>query len=777
MHRVDELGDDAVESWPRGRTRGVDVDATFQTMRLRPTDGARSTRPGRQTRVRARSRIDELLKRRPVEEPLDRHRTSERRLWRPRATRVAGEHAPRVARGVAVRPRRLHVHGRIVHRRLAIDENVRVRGGDGCALQRADGAKFIGRRCRHDEVSERGPDVAARCLDAAPIGLRRLRPCAREHESGAARPDRSAGEQAAAVPAGQPRNRRHGRSGGQRIAERRRGFSGRCPCRTGAFRLERDRHARRAELRRREPGRDRYALPEEQLGCDERHAADCRIGDVDVADTVLGLRDRAAEEGQSRRSAEAETAARNSRRDGLGLRGLEEREHTVGGRQRRDERRVERRLVGDPLAKRGRQRPGRVLSVGPARRCGGDRNDERCDARELSRLPPAPLPHRGPADERERQQSADGEDAGALKGGEPPVDGGGRPWQRGAVVPNDWVEVERPRRRLDDGADVRVAINKSVRRALRIADHFLHFAVLPHEREPGLRSGCRHRQLVVVHVDARNRDVFRSVGVADSQRRIGTAGLKRRDDVGGRLRRRVDRVPGDREAIRIGDVVRVVVADRPHRMTSRQRRVPQVLGGEAAVDHLDQLIAREPTQVVFGVAVARHRGRMRDGDERRALPDPIDHVLLLIDALPHRKIEPRDARCAERELVMLAGVEAVLVRRQRIGSSFRGDLLVIGNRRDRVSAAAVRVGDLGVGLRCRCEPEPRSPVRVQVRAMPRMRRRSVRIVEMRSGEGARRVEPIRRGTRVRQSKNDRQRYEGGFEQEVLKLYTRRQASY
>src|SRR2546430_2812249 len=122
-------------------------------------------------------------------------------------------------------------------------------------------------------------------------------------------------------------------------------------------------------------------------------------------------------------------------------------------------------------------------------------------------------------------------------------------------------------------------------------------------------------------------------------------------------------------------------------------------------------------------------------------------------------------------------VEAVLVRRQRIGSSFRGDLLVIGNRRDRVSAAAVRVGDLGVGLRCRREPEPRSPVRVQVRAMPRMRRRSVRIVEMRSGEGARRVEPIRRGTRVRQSKNDRQRYEGGFEQEVLKLYTRRQASY
>jgi len=145
--------------------------------------------------------------------------------------------------------------------------------------------------------------------------------------------------------------------------------------------------------------------------------------------------------------------------------------------------------------------------------------------------------------------------------------------------------------------------------------------------------------------------------------------------------------------------------------------------------------------------------------------------------LTHRKIEPRDARCAERELVMLAGVEAVLVRRQRIGSSFRGDLLVIGNRRDRVSAAAVRVGDLGVGLRCRCEPEPRSPVRVQVRAMPRMRRRSVWIVEMRSGEGARRVEPIRRGTRVRQSKNDRQRYEGGFEQEVLKLYTRRQASY
>jgi len=162
LHRVDELGDDAAESWLRGRTRGVDVDATFQTMRLRPTEGACSTRAGRQARVRARSCIDELLKRRPVEEPLDRHRASWRRLWRPGATRVAGEHAPRVARGVAVRPRRLHVYGRVVQRRLAIDENVRVRGRDGGALQRAHGAEFVGRRCRHDEVSERGPDVAVR---------------------------------------------------------------------------------------------------------------------------------------------------------------------------------------------------------------------------------------------------------------------------------------------------------------------------------------------------------------------------------------------------------------------------------------------------------------------------------------------------------------------------------------------------------------------------------------------------------------------------------------
>jgi len=68
---------------------------------------------------------------------------------------------------------------------------------------------------------------------------------------------------------------------------------------------------------------------------------------------------------------------------------------------------------------------------------------------------------------------------------------------------------------------------------------------------------------------------------------------------------------------------------------------------------------------------------MRDGDEVGCTGDLRDDVLLLVDALPQRQIEPDDRARADRQLMVLADVEAAAARsdksaRRRTAAAVRG---------------------------------------------------------------------------------------------------------
>ena len=162
--------------------------------------------------------------------------------------------------------------------------------------------------------------------------------------------------------------------------------------------------------------------------------------------------------------------------------------------------------------------------------------------------------------------------------------------------------------------------------------------------------------------------------------------------------------------------MRVVVAHRPDQPTRRQRDVPLVSRGERSVCDLDQVVARQRAQRIEPVGVARTR--MVERHESCLALDSVDHVLLVTGRLPQRQVEPVDRMRIDRELMILAKVETVLVQREGVDAVERSDTLVIGHAGHRVAKLAVTVRDIRVRLLAARESEPRSSVRVQVRSLP-----------------------------------------------------------
>ncbi len=238
-------------------------------------------------------------------------------------------------------------------------------------------------------------------------------------------------------------------------------------------------------------------------------------------------------------------------------------------------------------------------------------------------------------------------------------------------------------------------------------------------------------------------------------------GSQRGDDVRLVGRRRVDHVPGDGQPPDVRQVVDVVVGERPDRMPARERRVPELLELERPVDHFHQLIAGQPAQIAFTVGGAR----MVDGDKRRRRCDAIEDVLLLVQPRPEGKIEPLHALRADRQLVLLADVVAVLVQRQRRHTVACRDPLVVRDTGHRVSTLPVRRHHLVVGVRAVGEAAPCVPVRVQVGALPRSSEVRVRVPESRAAEGARGRKPVNWRERVGNGGGEEHDRRGAFESE------------
>src|SRR5436309_969982 len=114
----------------------------------------------------------------------------------------------------------------------------------------------------------------------------------------------------------------------------------------------------------------------------------------------------------------------------------------------------------------------------------------------------------------------------------------------------------------------------------------------------------------------------------------------------------------------------------------------------------------------------------------------------MIDRLPQKEIEPFHSSGADRELMVLADVVAVLVDWQSVHAVQRRDVLVIGNARNAVSKALVPADHFLVWLFAVGEAAPRAAVRVQVRTLPDPVSACVRVEDVRSREDRGRGEAI-----------------------------------
>src|SRR5205814_10729998 len=133
---------------------------------------------------------------------------------------------------------------------------------------------------------------------------------------------------------------------------------------------------------------------------------------------------------------------------------------------------------------------------------------------------------------------------------------------------------------------------------------------------------------------------------------------------------------------------------------------------------------------------------MGDGNQVGGPPDAVEDVLLLAQPLPQRKIEPLDPVGADRQLMMLAEIVAVLIDRDGRDALVGSDVMVIGDTGHGVSTILVRTNDIVVGLASVGEPAPCAAMRVQIRELPRPVQMSVRIPDGRTGKTPGRRKPI-----------------------------------
>src|SRR5262249_19600587 len=99
-----------------------------------------------------------------------------------------------------------------------------------------------------------------------------------------------------------------------------------------------------------------------------------------------------------------------------------------------------------------------------------------------------------------------------------------------------------------------------------------------------------------------------------------------------------------------------------------------------------------------------------------------------------QEIEPLHRVGANRELMALADVVAVLVDRHRGDAVLRRDLLVVGDARDAVAELTIPLNDFLVGLLTVCQANPGMAVCVQIGALPGHAQARVRIPEAGAGE-------------------------------------------
>src|SRR5439155_5104997 len=110
---------------------------------------------------------------------------------------------------------------------------------------------------------------------------------------------------------------------------------------------------------------------------------------------------------------------------------------------------------------------------------------------------------------------------------------------------------------------------------------------------------------------------------------------------------------------------------------------------------------------------------------------------------------PLDGVRADRELMSLADVVAMLVERHRVDAVLRRDVLIVGNARHFVAELAVPLSDSGIRLLTVGEPEPGASMCVEVRSLPRPAQLLVRIQERGSVEQGGLGESINRTPHVR----------------------------
>ena len=216
--------------------------------------------------------------------------------------------------------------------------------------------------------------------------------------------------------------------------------------------------------------------------------------------------------------------------------------------------------------------------------------------------------------------------------------------------------------------------------------------------------------------------------------------------------RTADHRPHDSNLVPPRRVVRIVVADCPHRIAGGEHAVPPRRRIVPVTANLQQVVTAQSRQ--FALAVALAEIRVHDCRQCRRVTHLMQQILLGVCCLPQRKVERGDATRPDHELMRLGDTEAMLV------DGYEAAVL-----RTTIDAMVVRDADHVVagggvrGVHCRgrtaarCDPRPCVRVRMKVGPLPRGTDAGIRIVERSAGEWCHDLRPVDRHDRVRQQQH------------------------